>query len=147
MHKADPNLAIALDTDIAELGGWFVCDVTRSPTDGQQNKSGRGEIRAVRLSLRWYTSGRGDTDSKTVHEVELDVDQYGMAKGRVEMPVPAKAPISYDGDLMRVRWEIVAQTDLAMKIDQKSTADVLVVPVGGLGLYDRAHPLPYASLS
>lgn len=142
MRKEDPNLAIEIVSDIAELGGSFICDVTRSPADGEQNEKGRGQIREVRLSLGWYTSGRGDTDSDTVHTVGLDVDQYGMAKGRVELPVPLDAPISLDGHLIRVHWQLVAQTDVAMKIDQKSSAEVLVVPQGGLGLYDRAHPLP-----
>ncbi len=140
-RNADPNLSIRIDDDVAEVGSFFGCDVARSPADGESNaSSGPGKIRAVRVSLRWYTEGRGDTDSNTVMTVELPVDEFGMTSGRVELGVPGNGPISYDGSLIRVRWEISAQTDIKLGFDQLSTAEVLVVPRGGHGLYDRAHP-------
>ncbi len=140
-RKMDPNLAIEIQHDIAEVGSSFECVITRSPVDGETNTKVVGQIRAVRISLRFYTEGRGDTDQKTVEEAELPVDQYGMAKGTIRLTVPIKGPISYDGPHIRVRWEIVAQTDIKFGIDQKSSAEVLVVPRGGLGTYDRPHPL------
>jgi len=141
MRQIDPNLAIQIKHDIAEVGGVFVCDVTRSPADGETNEGGRGQVRAVRISLTWYTEGRGDTDEETVHTEELPVDEFGMASGQVVLRVPPTGPISYDGHYMRVLWKLTAQTDIKLAIDQRSEADVLVVPQGGLGMYTQPHPL------
>ncbi len=141
MREHDPNLVIHLEHDIAEVGGFFRCNVTRSPTDGELNDRTVGQIRAVRIRLHRYTEGRGGVDSADVATVELPVDQFGMASGQVDLHVPHDEAISYDGMLIRVRWEIEARTDLRLKVDQKSSAEVLVVPRGGLGRYDRAHPL------
>ncbi len=140
-RSADPNLSIQIEHDIAEVGSFFACTVSRSPTDGVTNEPGRGQVRGVRIELGWSTEGRGDTDSDTVASLVIPVDEFGMANARVELPVPANGPISYDGALIRVRWELSAQTDIKLGVDQRSSAEVLVVPARGLGTYDRAHPL------
>ena len=143
MREHDPNLVIRLEHDIAEVGGIFRCDVTRSPTDGERNDKAIGQVRAVRIRLHRTTEGRGTVAAADAATVELPVDEFGMASGQIELPVPPDAPISYDGMLIRVRWEIEARTDLRLQVDQTSSAEVLVVPRGGLGRYDRAHPLPH----
>lgn len=137
----DPNLAIEIEHDIAELGGSFVCTVQRSPTDGETNTKTVGQVRGVQIALVMETEGRGDVDSERIGETTLPVDEYGMASGVVTLAVPVDAPISYDGALMRIVYRIEARTDLRLARDQKSSGEVLVVPVGGAGVYRRAHPL------
>jgi hypothetical protein len=144
MTSYDPNLEIHLQSDIAEVGGHFICDVKRSPSDGEANDSTFGQVRAVRIRLTMFTEGRGDVDTKDHANAQLPVDEYGMTSGQVRLDIPTDAPISYDGSLIRVRWYIEARTDIAMKRDQKSSANVLVLPVGGLGRYTYPHPLPHA---
>jgi hypothetical protein len=144
MSSHDPNLEIRLLHDIAEIGGHFTCDVKRSPSDGETNDGSFGQVRAVRIRLVSYTEGRGDVDTAEHAVVEMPVDQYGMASGQIQLGVPVDAPVSYDGSIIRVRWYIEARTDIALKRDQKSSADVLVVPVGGHGRYEYPHPLPHA---
>lgn len=141
LRNSDPNLTIRIDDDIAEVGSYFGCTVHRSPSDGQQNTATIGRIRSVRVGLGWYTEGRGDTDAMTVAEFDVAVDEFGIADGRVELPVPSNGPISYDGSLIRVRWRIRARTDIAIGIDQRSEAEVLVVPRGGYGAYTWPHPI------
>lgn len=143
MASHDPQLEIRLHHDIAEVGGRFTCDVARSPTDGERNDGTVGLVRAVRIRLGSYTEGRGDVDSDEHAVVELPVDEHGMASGQIQLDVPIDAPISYDGSLIRVRWFIEARTDIALTRDQKSSAEVLVVPVGGHGRYEFPHPLPH----
>lgn len=141
MSTPDPNLSIRLEHDIAEVGNSFLCSVKRSPSDGETNDKTLGQIRAVRIALRMTTEGRGDEDRKDFVTEELEVDEYGMASGDVRLQVPTDAPISYDGALIRVRWNIEARTDIKFGVDQQSSAPVLVVPIGGLGVYTRPHPL------
>ncbi len=141
MSTPDPNLSIRLEHDIAEVGTSFLCSVKRSPSDGETNEKTLGQIRAVRIALRMTTEGRGDEDRKDYATQELEVDDYGMASGEVRLNVPTDAPISYDGALIRIRWNIEARTDIKFGVDQKSSAPVLVVPAGGLGVYTRPHPL------
>jgi hypothetical protein len=141
MSSFDPNLAIELEDDVAEVGGSFVCHISRSPMDGELNESGRGQVRSIRLVLRSRTEGRGTEDSKNYSSTEIAVDEYGMASGRFELPIPHDAPISYDGELIRVIWEVSAITDIKHGRDQRSTATVLVVPIGGRGRYSSPHPL------
>lgn len=139
--STDPNLSIEIDHDVAEVGGAFRCAVRRSPVDGEINDKTFGKARSVRLSLRMYTEGRGNEDQERYALTEFPIDEYGMATGIANLVVPAEAPVSYDGQLIRVRYEIEARTDLHLARDQRSSAEVLVVPRGGLGAYRRPHPL------
>ncbi len=141
MRTPDQNLAIHLEHDIAEVASSFLCSVKRSPSDGETNEKTLGQVRAVRIALRMTTEGRGDEDRQDFATQELPVDDYGMASGEVRLHIPANAPISYDGALIRVRWHIEARTDIKFGIDQESSVTVLVVPAGGLGVYTRPHPL------
>lgn len=141
MSSHDPNLAIRLEHDVAEVGSSFLCSVKRSPSDGESNDKTVGQVRAIRISLRMTTQGRGDTDQEDYATAELEVDEYGMAAGDVRLHIPSNAPISYDGELIRVLWQIEARTDIKFGVDQRSSAPVLVVPIGGVGVYSRPHPL------
>lgn len=138
----DPNLSIEIEHDIAEVGDAFACTVRRSPSDGETNAKTVGQVRAVQIALVMTTEGRGDVDSERIGETSLPVDEYGMASGVVHLVVPATAPISYDGALLRIVYRIEARTDIRLGRDQHSSAEVLVVPVGGAGVYRRPHPLP-----
>ncbi len=138
----DPNLSIEIEHDIAEVGDAFTCTIRRSPSDGETNAKTVGQVRAVQIALVMTTEGRGDVDSERIGETSLPVDEYGMASGVVHLVVPATAPISYDGALLRIVYRIEARTDIRLGRDQHSSAEVLVVPVGGAGVYRRPHPLP-----
>lgn len=140
MTHHDTNLAIKLANDVAEVGGIFRCELKRRPNDGESNENGK--VRAVRLTLRMRTEGRGSEDRTDYVTEEIPVDEFGMASAKIDLIVPSNAPISYDGSLIRVLWQIEARTDVALARDQFSVAPVLVVPVGGLGVYSGPHPLP-----
>lgn len=66
-----------------------------------------GEIRAVELSVLWFTEGKGDEDM-AVHLFERrSVDEGDLLDparpGRFETILP-RSPLSYDGVLLRVVW-------------------------------------------
>jgi hypothetical protein len=72
----------------------------------------------------------------------FDLEAHGGLNAAFSLLVPATSPVSYDGTLMRVMYEIEARVDLKFARDEKSAHQDLVIPVGGMGVYNRPHPLP-----
>ncbi len=135
-------MGLELEDMVCEVGGHFVGRLIRqADADGVSTDS---RARSVRLVLRLYTEGRGDVDRVDVSSLRFDLAPHGGLSAEFSLPVPATSPVSYDGTLMRVQYEIEARVDLKLARDEKYGRRVLVVPVGGLGVYDRPHPLPLA---
>ena len=135
-------MTVRLDLDdlVAEVGTGFTGRVHREPdADGVTSES---RARAIRLMLRLRTEGRGDTDTKPITTCEFDVESHGGLSASFELAVPTGVPISYDGSLIRVIYEIEVRVDIKLARDPKVERLVLVVPRGGKQLYDRPHPLP-----
>jgi len=62
----------------------------------------------VVLTLGWYTEGRGDTNREKVSEQFLgSVPSHEAIP--FEFQIPHYAPISYDGKLIRIIWEVTAE--------------------------------------
>jgi hypothetical protein len=66
-----------------------------------------GRIRAVELSVLWFTEGKGDEDM-AVHEFQRlnadDGDWIDPSRpGRFSVLLP-NSPLSYDGDLLKIHW-------------------------------------------
>ena len=137
----DPNLTVSLDHDIAEVAATFTGSISRAPVDGEANDQTLGKVRAVRITLNYATSGRGDVDSKSHAMVEFPADEYGLVSAEFTLAVPADGPISYDGGLIRVGWFIETRTDRQLSTDDKLSIDVLVIPQNCSGYYDRPHPI------
>lgn len=72
----------------------------------------RGAIRALELSVLWYTSGQGEEDLAVhdfrrfaVEEAENDPSHAGdfRVAGRFQTVLPL-SPLSYDGVLLKIHW-------------------------------------------
>ena len=66
-----------------------------------------GRIRAVELSVLWYTEGKGDEDM-AVHEFQrFDTDDGDWIDPsrpvRFEVALP-NSPFSYEGAILKIRW-------------------------------------------
>lgn len=134
------TVGLELDEQVCEVGGRFTGRLIRqADADGISNDS---RARSIRLVLRVYTSGRGDTDRRDISTLTFDLEAHGGLNADFSLTVPADSPVSYDGSLMRIMYEIEARIDLKLARDEKYARQVLVVPEGGLGVYDRPHPLP-----
>jgi len=134
------GLTLYLDSPVAEVGGFVAGELHRAPdADGITDDS---RARAVRLTLSYHTEGRGDEDSRSAPGLEFALEVHGGLQTRFELAVPGNSPISYDGRLLRVLWTLEARVDLKLARDPKIEASVVVVPRGGVSLYDRPHPLP-----
>jgi hypothetical protein len=57
------------------------------------------------VKVGWRTEGRGDVERETVHEARRAI------KGEeclISLPIPSEGPLSYDGKLIRIIWEVSA---------------------------------------
>jgi hypothetical protein len=67
------------------------------------------EIRAVELSILWYTEGKGDEDLGIHHfqrRTTDDQDETPLTElVKFSVPLP-KSPLSYEGVLIKVRWRV-----------------------------------------
>jgi hypothetical protein len=66
-----------------------------------------GKVRAVELSVLWYTAGKGEEDM-AVHHFERLVDEPSRP---LDLRVPRRfatllppSPLSYDGEIVKVCW-------------------------------------------
>ena len=63
----------------------------------------------VKVELCWYTEGRGTRDRKVIDTCSLDPEQLTFG---VPVPftvqTPHEGPITYNGSLLRIIWEVKA---------------------------------------
>ena len=134
------TIQLAFDDLVGEVGGAITGVVSRqADADGVASES---RARAVRLVLRLRTEGRGNTDTSDVSNQTFDLEAHGGLSVRFSLAIPRSTPISYDGSLMRVLYEVEARVDVKLARDPKVSYAVLIVPDGGLTVYQRPHPLP-----
>lgn len=140
MAADDPALEFTLDAYVAEVGGRLTGGLARAAT---RSKPGGpvGRVDDVVVSLGWETEGRGDTDRGQVAAMTVPVGPLGAAAATFSLRVPDDAPVSYDGSLIRIVYTVRAQTRVKLSRDLWEEVGVLVIPKGGTGRYDRAHPL------
>ena len=138
---SEPALDVAVERGIVEVGGTVSGRLRLAGELDDLASDSNQRVRAVRVSLGYTTEGRGDTDARAITELEFPVDQYGGVEATFDLSVPRQGPISYDGRLIRVRWDVEARVDVKLRRDPTTHIPVLVIPSGGWGLYDRPHPL------
>jgi hypothetical protein len=66
-------------------------------------------------SIGWRTEGRGSIDRATVQEIRFDAHQFSLSSSTTlpfQFALPFMAPISYDGSLLRIIWELQVKFDL-----------------------------------
>ncbi len=114
---SDSDIQIDLDQPWAECGGYITGTVSWS---GTQNP------RSARVTLRYKTHGRGDTDKKDVSEIEVHTDSQGYHQ--FQLPVPAAGPVSFDGNLISLLYEVQLRLDLKGRRDPKTDIRVEILP-------------------
>lgn len=138
----DPTIRLTLSSEIAELGSAFDGRLVRQPRLEDGQKPDAHKLAGVCLEFGYATEGRGSVDKKFIRTREFPVDEWGRLDTAVTAEVPSSAPISYDGQLIRVRWFFVVTAVVKRARDQALEVPVLVVPKDGLDLYELPHPLP-----
>lgn len=79
-------------------------------------------------SIGWRTEGRGDVNRATVQEISLDFSKFargGNATIPFQFQIPFNGPVSYDGSLLRIIWEVNVEIDLANVLSKKNRQAVI----------------------
>ena len=118
-------IELVLDTIVAALGetvrGQVQWDPNAKPPD------------AVVVELGFHTEGRGSEDRGVVAGTERTFagDPTTIAPWlQFELTIPHDAPVSYDGNLIRVLWWVEARLDVPWARDPKASESIQVLPKG-----------------
>jgi hypothetical protein len=86
---------------------------------GEMNWSSDGKApRKLEVFCRWRLESKG-RDREEVVDLELDVAPDQNVTIPFEFAIPTNGPLSYDGALFRIVWEIVARADVPFARDQE----------------------------
>ena len=116
-------IEIRFKRDEVRLGEDVAGTVTWIPEKDKPPK----EIKAV---LRWRTEGRGDTDIEEAATAIFHVATPMVGKPETmnfNLRLPELGPVTYDGDLLRLIWEVHVRVDLPWAIDEKYAAPIRVL--------------------
>ena len=65
------------------------------------------EVKEIQIGLKWHTAGRGDLSQEiAVRESVSDRIVTGSNFYDFSLMIPTGSPISYDGKLIRIMWEV-----------------------------------------
>lgn len=85
------------------------------------------------ILIVWYTEGRGTRDRQTVEKLRLDQNQLVLVQGGgipFSLNVPDGGPITYNGTLIRVIWELQVVINMPglLTRDEKLIRPFQVIP-------------------
>ena len=84
----------------------------------------------VVIEVGWRTEGRGTVNEGVVgkHTVEIDDDDaFSTPWKTITTTIPVEAPVSYDGDLIRIRWGVHVRLDIPWARDEKANEEFWVL--------------------
>ena len=91
--------------------------------------SGKKQPRKIEALCRWRIEGKGRRKETIVdQELGLDVESRTEVSVPFDITIPLYGPLSYDGKLFRVVWEVVGRADLPFAIDEVEAKPFTVVP-------------------
>jgi hypothetical protein len=65
------------------------------------------DFQSATLKIGWRTEGRGDTEKMELFSQQIRL--ASLVPVPFEYEIPLNAPLSYDGELIRIIWEIVLE--------------------------------------
>ncbi len=86
---------LKLNTDPVEVGEKLTGVCLWTPNNSEGTKP-------LKLTIGWRTEGRGTVDQVILDEIEISPSE----RLYLNCPIPFTSPISYDGELLRIIWEI-----------------------------------------
>lgn len=92
-----------------------------------------GSVKGITMSFGWRTEGRGDTTSGRVSTTALaggPVKAGQAVRCPFALPVPVLAPPTYDGNILRIIWELNIAIDIPWATDARTSVPVLVLSYG-----------------
>jgi hypothetical protein len=74
------------------------------------------ELRAIEISVLWYTEGKGDEDLAVHHFERVSIDDgqpVDLERPRSFSAVLPNSPLSYEGVIVKIRWCVRVRLFLA----------------------------------
>jgi hypothetical protein len=90
------------------------------------NSDGK-EARKLEVLCRWRVEGKGRNHEEII-DLEIDVAPGPHVTIPFDFQIPLAGPLSYDGNLFRIIWEIVVRADLPLAFDTKEVKLFTVRP-------------------
>lgn len=96
-------IEIQLDRDTFKLGETVKGQAIWNFPKGKKYKAGC-------VQLLWRTEGRGSIDQELVQTISLTIDPDAVLPQVFPFAflIPPMSPISYDGQLLRILWQVLA---------------------------------------
>ncbi|MCA1993075.1 MAG: hypothetical protein LDL41_13715 [Coleofasciculus sp. S288] len=111
-------LYLTLKDSVVELGKSVTGQVTWQSSQPSQ---------PLTVKLGWHTEGRGSKQKQTV--VTLELGQLSASDVRsFQCHLPREVPVSFDGKLFRVIWELRAEVRVGILGSKKQTVPIRVIP-------------------
>lgn len=118
-------ITIALESERVEAGQSLQARIEWSCTDGRPTR--------LESTLYWFTEGRGDTDGRRIHTETLPIEEGQMTGWtQIDVRVPEDGPISYDGTLLKILWEVRSDLKVDRGSDERAVERVTVQPRSGM---------------
>lgn len=108
-------IGCVLDRAEVPLGG-ALCGTVHVAMTGEKRP------RTVAIAIAWRTDGRGEPEGGSPARREHEVPEVGGDfSERFELPVPISGPVSFEGRLLRILWEVRVELDVPWAKDVAST--------------------------
>jgi hypothetical protein len=113
------NFYFDVDVDSLEVSSDLTGSCTWIPDSKNKENS-------LTLTIAWRTEGRGSIDNEIIYETELIQSETTYFKCKI----PVAGPISYNGKLLRIIWEIAVTQPkwLGLGKDTLKTQMIRVIP-------------------
>lgn len=125
------GMRIELDSPLVEVGESVAGTLHWGPDAGTG---------PVRVGVGYRTEGRGTPVRSLVAAVDLTPSPDRTAA--FELEIPSGGPISFDGRLIRVVWQVEARSDVDRAAEPDAEEEVTVFPRGGRTAWVRRMAPP-----
>jgi len=78
---------------------------------------------SIKLTVGWRTEGRGDEEKSIIYETDIEP----LLKTDFSCQIPPAGPISYDGQLLRIIWEVNVIDSKRLKSQEETETTVFTV--------------------
>jgi hypothetical protein len=113
------NLSFNVDINCLEVGSDLTGSCIWIPDTQNQEKS------PTTLTIGWRTDGKGDKDEEIIYKTELK----SSVRTYFQCRIPVAGPVSYNGQLLKIIWEITVFTsNLLIFSETLKTQVIHVIP-------------------
>jgi hypothetical protein len=93
------------------------------------NSSGSKQPRKIEVTCQWRIEGKGRAKKEVVERtLEPDIRDRTQVTVPFDFAISTLGPLSYEGKLLSIIWEVVARVDLPFAVDEVETKTFRVTP-------------------